>query len=142
MSVEVRFPPPTPPMSQNALDKLHWSKRRKIVAVWQMATLNAWRSLPQETRNELRGVRVKATLEIPVTTNRRRDAHGWVALFKLLWDGLRCPEPRKGIPSCRATWPSNCGHPWPDDDDRYLAGVPDITFVKGGTEVVLRIWPA
>jgi len=131
--------PQFPPKGQNALDAMHWAVLTRYKHAWQDAVLTAWRQLPAGEQVRVAGQQVTVALTIPVTTARRRDAHGWVALFKLVWDGLRCPEPRKGRPSCRATWPQDCAHPWPDDDERYLLGVPAIAFEKGASEVVLRI---
>lgn len=84
-SAEVRFRAPAELMNLN--DRLHWSKRARLEKSWrETAGWNALSQLPKSFRPCPGFVAVSVCL--PVSSNRRRDAHNFVATVKPIVDGL------------------------------------------------------
>jgi hypothetical protein len=108
---EISFPPPTPPWSTNKT--LHWAKRAILKKDWRGTTCIMARSL----RN-LPPCNVQ--VEIPFTTNARRDPHNYTGtVVKSIIDGLV----DAGV--------------WPDDTVGYVTVMDPICYK--GDEVRIRL---
>ena len=94
--VELRFPAPNRPLSQNEANRLHWAARRGRLMPWREEVTYAWLG----ARNQWEIVKGKpCTIEVllPFPDRRRRDGHNYTStVVKAMIDALvmagLCPD--------------------------------------------------
>ena len=113
----VEFPPPAKLMSLN--DRMHWRAKAQATKLWRET---AWgHALEQIPPPRQHGPSV-VTVDLPVTSARRRDNSNLIATVKPIVDGLT---------------DAGC---WPDDDSRWVL-VAEPTVTVGSNLVVVHIEP-
>ena len=115
----LRFFPPTPPMSENALRGAHWGEFRNQLHPWRDA---AYAVAKQEGVAKFPPAEV--TVTIPFRTKRRRDPSNYVGtVVKAVVDGLVLA----GV--------------WPDDSPEWVTVAEPVIAGPGQVAVELRPIP-
>lgn len=108
------FPQPGELVSENAVNRMHWAQRKRLMDPWKDAAAYSVMSLGHSLKLELWGEPKTVTVYLPFTTNRRRDPHNYVGtVCKAIVDGLVI------------------GGLWPDDNPSYVSlAEPKLTVYK------------
>lgn len=121
MAIELRFPAPTPPLSINGANRMHWAQKRKQLAPWKEAARLAWIEQGRGVAGEIDGQRVLVEVTLPFAKKARRDPHNYTGtVVKAIVDGLIA------------------GGMKPDDHAGFVS-VSDPRLIVGGFPVVVRI---
>lgn len=108
----LRFEAPSPPLSINQANRMHWAQKKRKLDPWRDAAAASWADSDQATRDMPCSVQVI----LPFRTNQRRDPHNYTGtVIKAVVDALV----RAGA--------------WPDDTPEWVSVMDPICEV-GTTE--------
>jgi len=136
--VELTFPVPCRPVSENDIRGKHWGSVRRLLNPWKEAARMAWQLAPAAERAALQDVPCDVEVVIPFRTAQRRDPSNYVdTVVKAIVDGLvsNFASPHRGAKKVR-TWRGV----W-DDDDPATVTVLEPVCIKSEGDVIVRLIP-
>lgn len=76
-ALEMRFPRPDRPVSENEARSLHWAALRRRLDPWREATRAEWLNA-REMRDQVRGKAAQVEMQLPFSRGGRRDPSNYI----------------------------------------------------------------